>query len=103
MNGYPVWMFTRNHGNETMFQVEDRLTQVFSYQSGFFSAMSTSGHAPQLMPLEGFGWGPKGTFGPFAVITHLFQGDRPRRHRRLCPRLGTADGGLQRQRRSRCA
>ncbi len=89
MNGYPVWMFTRNHGNETMFQVEDRLTQVFSYQSGFFSAMSTSGHAPQLMPLEGFGWGPKGTFGPFAVITHLFQGGTDQQYQLTVYDLGT--------------
>lgn len=75
MPGYPVWMFTRGYGHETMFQVEDQLTQVFPYTACFFGGGHThDGHAPQLMQLEGFGWGPKGAFGPFAVITHVFQG-----------------------------
>lgn len=89
MDGYPVWMFTRNYGNETMFQVEDRLTQEFPYRSGFFSAMSASGHAPRLKPLEGFGWGPKGTFGPFAAITHLFQGGTDQLYQLTVYDLGT--------------
>ena len=89
MDGYPVWMFTRDNGRDTMFQVEDQLTQEFPYRSGFFSAMSASGHAPRLKPLEGFGWGPKGTFGPFAAITHLFQGGTDQLYQLTVYDLGT--------------
>lgn len=90
MDGYPVWMFTRGHGVETMFQIENRLTKVFPYTARFFGGGQTpDGHAPQLMPLEGFGWGPKGTFGPFAVITHVFQGGTDQQYQLTVYDLGT--------------
>lgn len=70
----PIWMFTRNRGEETMFQVDDRLTQVFPYRACIYGGgWAPDGRAPQLMRLEG-GGGPGGTYGTFAVITHLFQG-----------------------------
>ncbi len=90
MGSYPVWMFTRGHGVETMFQIENRLTKVFPYTARFFGGGQTpDGHAPQLMPLEGFGWGPKGTFGPFAVITHVFQGGTDQQYQLTVYDLGT--------------
>ena len=90
MDGCPVWMFTRGHGVETMFQIENRLTKVFPYTARFFGGGQTpDGHAPQLMPLEGFGWGPKGTFGPFAVITHVFQGGTDQQYQLTVYDLGT--------------
>lgn len=90
MGGYPVWMFTRGYGHETMFQVEDQLTQVFPYTACFFGGGNThDGHAPQLMPLDGFGSGPNGTFGPFAVITHVFQGGTDQQYQLTVYDLGT--------------
>ena len=90
MDGYPVWMFTRGHGVETMFQIENRLTKVFPYTARFFGGGQTpDGHAPQLMPLDGFGSGPKGTFGPFAVITHVFQGGTEQQYQLTVYDLGT--------------
>lgn len=90
MGGYPVWMFTRDRGQETMFQVEDQLTQVFPYTARRFGGGQThDGYAPQLMQLPGFGWGPKGTFGPFAVITHLFQGGADQQYQLTVYDLGT--------------
>ena len=90
MDGYPVWMFTRGHGVETMFQIENRLTKVFPYTARFFGGGQTpGGHAPQLMPLDGFGSGPKGTFGPFAVITHVFQGGTEQQYQLTVYDLGT--------------
>lgn len=86
----PVWMFTRGYGQETMFQVEDQLTQVFPYTACFFGGGNThDGHAPQLMPLDGFGSGPNGTFGPVAVITHLFQGGTDQQYQLTVYDLGT--------------
>ncbi len=88
--GYPVWMFTRDRGQETMFQVEDQLTQVFPYTARRFGGGQThDGYAPQLMQLPGFGWGPKGTSGPFAVITHLFQGGADQQYQLTVYDLGT--------------
>lgn len=70
----PVWMFTRGHGEETMFQVDDHLTQVYPYTARVFGGGQThDGAPPQLMRLEG-GGGPNGTYGTFAVLTHIFQG-----------------------------
>ena len=90
MGSYPVWMFTRGHGVETMFQIENRLTKVFPYTARFFGGGQTpGGHAPQLMPLDGFGSGPKGTFGPFAVITHVFQGGTDQQYQLTVYDLGT--------------
>lgn len=90
MGGYPVWMFTRDRGQETMFQVEDQLTQVFPYTARRFGGGQThDGYAPQLMQLPGFGWGPKGTFGPFAVITHVFQGGADQQYQLTVYDLGT--------------
>ena len=90
MGSYPVWMFTRGHGVETMFQIENRLTKVFPYTARFFGGGQTpDGHAPQLMPLDGFGSGPKGTFGPFAVITHVFQGGTEQQYQLTVYDLGT--------------
>lgn len=90
MGSYPVWMFTRGHGVETMFQIENRLTKVFPYTARFFGGGQTpGGHAPQLMPLDGFGSGPKGTFGPFAVITHVFQGGTEQQYQLTVYDLGT--------------
>ena len=90
MGGYPVWMFTRDRGQETMFQVEDQLTQVFPYTARRFGGGQThNGYAPQLMQLPGFGWGPKGTFGPFAVITHVFQGGTDQQYQLTVYDLGT--------------
>mgnify|MGYP001146902360 CR=1 FL=1 len=72
--GEPVWMFSRNRGQETMFQVGDRLTQVYPFVARCFGGGQThDGHPPQLMRLEG-GSGPDGTYGTFAVLTHTFQG-----------------------------
>ncbi len=72
--GEPVWMFSRNRGQETMFQVGDRLTQVYPFVARCFGGGQThDGHPPQLMRLEG-GSGPDGTYGTFAVLTHIFQG-----------------------------
>lgn len=88
--GNPVWMFTRDRGQETMFQVEDQLTQVFPYTARHFGGGQThDGYAPQLMQLPGFGWGPKGTFGPFAVITHVFQGGTDQQYQLTVYDLGT--------------
>ena len=88
--GNPVWMFTRDRGQETMFQVEDQLTQVFPYTARRFGGGQThDGYAPQLMQLPGFGWGPKGTFGPFAVITHVFQGGTDQQYQLTVYDLGT--------------
>ena len=90
MPGYPLWMFTRDRGQETMFQAGDQLTQVFPYTARRFGGGQThDGHAPQLMTLEGFGWGPKGTFGPFAVITHVFQGGTDQQYQLTVYDLGT--------------
>jgi len=90
MGSYPVWMFTRGHGVETMFQIENRLTKVFPYTARFFGGGQTpDGHAPKLMPLNGFGSGPKGTFGPFAVITHVFQGGTDQQYQLTVYDLGT--------------
>lgn len=70
----PVWMFSRAYGEETMFQVGDRLTQVYPFVARCFGGGQThDGHPPQLMRLEG-GSGPDGTYGTFAVLTHIFQG-----------------------------
>lgn len=86
----PVWMFTRGRGQETMFQVEDRLTQVFPYPARRFGGGQThDGRAPQLMPLDSFGSGPNGTFGPVAVITHLFQGGTDQQYQLTVYDLGT--------------
>ncbi|MDE6260577.1 MAG: M56 family metallopeptidase [Oscillospiraceae bacterium] len=75
MPDIPVWMFTRGSGEETMFQVGDHLTQIFPYRPRFYGGGYTpDGKAPQLRPLDGFAWGPKGISGPFAVVTHIFQG-----------------------------
>ena len=41
------------------------------------------------MPLDGFGSGPKGTFGPFAVITHVFQGGTDQQYQLTVYDLGT--------------
>ncbi|MDE6922060.1 MAG: hypothetical protein K2P01_00760, partial [Oscillospiraceae bacterium] len=90
MDGCPVWMFTRGHGVETMFQIENRLTKVFPYTARFFGGGQTpDGHAPRLMPLEGFAGGPKGTFDPFAVITHIFQGGTEQQYQLTVYDLGT--------------
>ena len=90
MDGSPVWMFTRGHGVETMFQIENRLTKVFPYTARFFGGGQTpDGHAPRLMPLEGFAGGPKGTFDPFAVITHVFQGGTDQQYQLTVYDLGT--------------
>ena len=90
MDGCPVWMFTRGHGVETMFQIENRLTKVFPYTARFFGGGQTpDGHAPRLMPLEGFAGGPKGTFDPFAVITHVFQGGTDQQYQLTVYDLGT--------------
>ncbi len=71
----PLWMFTRDRGAETMFQIDGELTQVFPYRACYYGGPQThDGRAPQLMRLWGSGNG-KGTYdGAFAVITHLFQG-----------------------------
>lgn len=70
----PVWMFSRAYGEETMFQVDDHLTQVYPYTARVFGGGQThDGAPPQLMRLEG-GGGPNGTYGTFAVLTHIFQG-----------------------------
>ena len=83
-------MFTRGHGVETMFQIENRLTKVFPYTARFFGGGQTpDGHAPRLMPLEGFAGGPKGTFDPFAVITHVFQGGTDQQYQLTVYDLGT--------------
>lgn len=87
--GYPVWMFSRDNGRDTIFQVEDQLTQVFPHRTGFFSQVSAGCHAPRLMPLDGFGSGPNGTFGPVAVITHLFQGGTDQQYQLTVYDLGT--------------
>lgn len=71
----PLWMFTRDRGAETMFQIDGELTQVFPYRACYYGGPQThDGRAPQLMRLWGGGNG-NGTYdGAFAVITHLFQG-----------------------------
>ena len=77
----PVWMFTRGHGEETMFQVDDHLTQVYPYTARVFGGGQThDGAPPQLMRLEG-GGGPNGTYGTFAVLTHIFQGGSDQMYR----------------------
>ncbi len=77
----PVWMFTRGHGEETMFQVDDHLTQVYPYTARVFGGGQThDGAPPQLMRLEG-GGGPNGTYGTFAVLTHIFQGGTDQMYR----------------------
>lgn len=73
--GLPVWMFTRGNGEGTMFQIGEMLTPIFPYRARFYGEGYTpDGKAPQIKPLDGFGWGPKGVSGPFAVVTHIFQG-----------------------------
>ncbi len=90
MDGCPVWMFTRGHGVETMFQIENRLTKVFPYTARFFGGgQAPDGHAPRLMPLEGFAGGPEGTFDPFAVITHILQGGTEQQYQLTVYDLGT--------------
>lgn len=77
----PVWMFTRGHGEETMFQVDDHLTQVYPYTARVFGGGQThDGAPPQLMRLEG-GGGSNGTYGTFAVLTHIFQGGTDQMYR----------------------
>lgn len=77
----PVWMFSRAYGEETMFQVDDHLTQVYPYTARIFGGGQThDGAPPQLMRLEG-GGGPNGTYGTFAVLTHIFQGGSDQMYR----------------------
>lgn len=64
--GESIWMFSRDHGEETMFQVGERFTQAFPYRA------HNAGHAIRLPQLRRLEAGPNG--GAFAVISHLFQG-----------------------------
>ena len=85
----PVWMFSRAYGEETMFQVDDHLTQVYPYTARVFGGGQThDGAPPQLMRLEG-GGGPNGTYGTFAVLTHIFQGGLDQMYRLTVYELDT--------------